>query len=223
MSKLLKSIGLIFLILFLATSLSVLAQEKTESIKEVILDENIQPKDLGVNEPRILPDSPIYFLKDWSRSIRSFLTFNEVDKAELKLKELKTGKLNTIKEATNLLAGIVYNNIRKFSVIPGITHFIVGGRDDSGFHLYDLGPDGSITEMDDYVSSGSGSMYVYGVLEGDYKQGLDIKAGIDLAVKGINSSIHRDIASGNGVMVYTITDKGVKKVLEKELNFKLEV
>lgn len=86
MSKLLKSIGLIFLILFLATSLSVLAQEKTESIKEVILDENIQPKDLGVNEPRILPDSPIYFLKDWSRSIRSFLTFNEVDKAELKLK-----------------------------------------------------------------------------------------------------------------------------------------
>jgi len=144
-------------------------------------------------------------------------------KAELKLKALRTGKINTVKEATNLLAGIVYQNIRKFSLIPGISHFVVGGKDNIGFHMYDLSPDGSIEEIIDYVSSGSGSVIVYGLLEAVYKKGIAIKDAVELAVKGINSAIQRDIASGNGVDVYTITDKGVKKVLEKELKIKLEV
>ena len=144
-------------------------------------------------------------------------------RAELKLKELKTGKINTVKEAVNLLSGIVYNNIRKFSTIPGISHFIVGGKDNEGFHLYDLSPDGSVTEIDDYVSSGSGSVLVYGLLEESFKPDMSIKEGTGLAIKGINSAIQRDIASGNGVTVMTITDKGVKKILEKEINFKLEV
>ncbi|MBD3355408.1 proteasome subunit beta [Candidatus Woesearchaeota archaeon] len=144
-------------------------------------------------------------------------------KAELKLKKLKTGKVNTVKEAANLLAGIVYNNIRKFSVIPGISHFIVGGKDAKGFHLYDLSPDGSITEVDDYVSSGSGSTMVYGLLEASYKENMSTKDGINMAVKGINSAVQRDVASGNGVTAFTITDKGVKKVLEKEIENKLEV
>jgi hypothetical protein len=45
-------------------------------------------------------------------------------KAELKLRTLRTGKINTVKEAVNLLSNMVYNNIRKFSLIPGISHFI---------------------------------------------------------------------------------------------------
>ena len=143
-------------------------------------------------------------------------------RAELKLKQLKTGKVNTVKEATNLLSGIVYNNIRKFSLIPGISHFIVGGRDETGFHMYDLCPDGAITEVDNFVSSGSGSPMVYGLLEASYKEGMAVKDGINLAVKGINSALQRDVASGNGVIVYTVTDKGVKKVLEKTLDTKLE-
>jgi len=143
-------------------------------------------------------------------------------KAELKLKELRTGKINTVKEAANLLAGIVYNNIRKFSLIPGISHFIIGGKDSEGFHMYDLSPDGSITDVDDFVSTGSGSTMVYGLLEAYYKKGMSLKEGINMAVKGINSALQRDIASGDGVTVYTITDKGAKKVLEKELEIKLE-
>ena len=132
-------------------------------------------------------------------------------KAELKLKHIRTGKLNTVKEAVNLLSGIVYNNIRKFSLIPGISHFIVGGKDVSGFHVYDLSPDGAIEKIDDFVSSGSGSILVYGLLEQSYKKGMSIKEGIELAEKCINSAISRDIASGNGMDVYTITDSGVKK------------
>ena len=143
-------------------------------------------------------------------------------KAELKLKEIRTGKINTVKEAVNLLGGIVYSNIRKFSVIPGISHFIVGGKDNSGFHIYDLSPDGSITDIDEFVSSGSGSPMVYGVLESQYKKDLLIKDGIKLAVKSVNAAVQRDAASGEGIDVITITKEGIKKVLSKKIIINLE-
>ena len=146
----------------------------------------------------------------------------KVIRAELKLKMIRTGKINTVKEAVNLLSGIVYSNIRKFSLIPGVSHFIVGGKDKTGYHLYDLSPDGSITEEEDFVSSGSGSVMVYGLLETVYKKDMPVKEGIKLAVKGVNAALQRDSASGDGVIIYSITDKGVQKVLDKELIVKLE-
>lgn len=52
----------------------------------VALDEDIQPEDLEVSEPRILPDNPFYFLKNWARGIQMFFAFEPVKKAELRLK-----------------------------------------------------------------------------------------------------------------------------------------
>jgi len=144
-------------------------------------------------------------------------------KAELKLKDIRTGRETNVKEAANLLANFVYSNIRKLSLIPGISHFIVGGKDSSGFHLYDLSTDGSIVEVDDYISSGSGSVMVFGVLETLYKKGLSIDEGVKLAAKSINAAVQRDIASGNGIDIITITKDGVKKVFSKEFELKIEV
>src|SRR3990167_438695 len=143
--------------------------------------------------------------------------------AELKLKNIRTGRETTVKEAANLLANFVYNNIRKFSIIPGISHFIIGGKDSSGFHLYDLSPDGSIVEVDDYISSGSGSVMAFGVLETLYKKGLSVEEGVKLAAKGINAAVQRDIASGNGIDIITITREGIKKVFSKEIELKIEL
>ena len=144
-------------------------------------------------------------------------------KAELKLKDIRTGRETTVKEAASLLANFVYNNIRKLSMIPGISHFIVGGKDSSGFHLHDLSPDGSIVEVDDYISSGSGSVMAFGVLETLYKKGLSVDEGVKLAAKGINAAVQRDIASGNGIDIVTITKDGIKKVFSKEFEIKIEV
>lgn len=143
-------------------------------------------------------------------------------KAELKLKDIRTGRETTAKEAANLLANFVYNNIRKFSLIPGISHFVLGGKDISGFHLYDLSPDGSIVEIDDYISSGSGSVMAFGVFETLYRKGLTVEEGVKLAAKGINAAVQRDIASGNGIDIVTITKDGVRKVFSKELEFRIE-
>ncbi len=142
-------------------------------------------------------------------------------KAELSLKEIRTNREAGIKEAANLLAGIVYANIRKMSLIPGVSQFLLGGKDESGFHLFNIFVDGSLEEIDDFVSSGSGSVFAYGVFESSYNKENSVEEGIKLAVKAINSALQRDTGSGNGIDVITITDKGVKKVYEEELKSRL--
>ncbi|MBU0627599.1 MAG: proteasome subunit beta [Nanoarchaeota archaeon] len=143
-------------------------------------------------------------------------------KAELKLKDLRTNRTVTVKEAVNLLSSMVYNNIRKMSMIPGISHFIVGGNDSDGVHVYDIGADGSVTYIDDYTSSGSGSVMAYGVLETLYKKDMTVEEGVKLGAKAINAAVQRDIASGNGIDIISITKDGVKKVLSKLIEFRIE-
>jgi len=91
MTKLTKSLIISLAILSLAFPVSfTLAQDEEEIIisaeaqQEVDLDENIQPADLGVGQPTILPDSPFYFFKNLGRAVRTLFTFNPVKKAELK-------------------------------------------------------------------------------------------------------------------------------------------
>ncbi len=143
-------------------------------------------------------------------------------RAELKLKDIRTGRLTSIKEAANLLASMVYGNIRKMSMIPGISHFVIGGFDSEGYHLYDLYPDGALSEVDDYVSSGSGSVFVYGVLESQYKKGLLVHEGVELAKRAVEAALQRDAASGNGIDVITITSKGIAKAFEQELTTRFQ-
>ncbi len=142
-------------------------------------------------------------------------------RAELKLKEIKTARTTTVKEAANLLAGMVYSNIRKMSMIPGVSHFIFAGYD-KNVHLYDVFADGSISEIDDFVSSGSGSVMAYGLLETSYKKDMSEEQGVDLAIKCINAAIQRDSASGGGVDVVAINKDGIKDVAHKLLTQKLE-
>lgn len=144
-------------------------------------------------------------------------------KAEIKLKDIRTKRESSVKEAANLLSAMVYNNIRKFSIIPGVSHFLIGGKDDNGFHLYDLSPDGSISLIDDFVSSGSGSVMAYGVLETLYNKDIATEEGVKLAVKSINAALQRDSASGDGVDVISITKDGVKKVLAQKIEYSLKV
>lgn len=133
-------------------------------------------------------------------------------KSELKLKELRSGNEVTVREAANLLAQFVYSNIRQPSVIQGITHFLFSGYDKDSVELYDVFPDGSITKVNDYYCSGSGSVYAYGVIDSTYQEGLSIEQGSELAKKAIKSAIKRDTASGNGYLIYSITKDGVQQL-----------
>ncbi len=143
-------------------------------------------------------------------------------KAELSLKAVRTERKPNVRESVNLLSGLVYSNIRKMSMIPGISHFLFAGVDNEGFHLYDIYADGSLTKHDSYISSGSGSVIAYGVLETLYKKEIKIDEGVKLAIKCINAALQRDSATGSGIDVVTVTKEGIKTVLEKEIKQDLQ-
>jgi hypothetical protein len=54
---------------------------------------------LGVSEPKLLPDNPLYFLKNWSHKIRSLFTLNPVKKLELQEK-IASEKLLELRKLT---------------------------------------------------------------------------------------------------------------------------
>lgn len=144
-------------------------------------------------------------------------------RAEVKLKDLSTLRTSTVKETANLLAGMLYSNLRKMSMVPGIVSFLLAGHDSEGHHLWDLGIDGSTTDVEDYVSDGSGSIFAIGVLEALYKKGMTVEEGVKLAVRAIGAALQRDVNTGNGIDVIVIDSKGVRTVLEKDYNIKIEV
>ena len=138
--------------------------------------------------------------------------------AELNLMKIRNNHEPTVKEEANLMSSFVYGNIRKMSMIPGVAHFLMAGKDNSGYYLYDIFADGSLTEENKFVTSGSGSVFALGVLESTYKENMSVSDGVDLVFKSINAALQRDTYSGNGINIFTVTKDGVKKELSKSVN-----
>ncbi|MCK5043816.1 proteasome subunit beta, partial [Candidatus Pacearchaeota archaeon] len=73
-------------------------------------------------------------------------------------------------------------------------------------------------KVEDYDANfGSGMPYVLGLLERQYKKDLTLKQGIELAKEALKSSTQRDIGSGYGIDIFTITKDGIEIVVEQEI------
>jgi len=143
-------------------------------------------------------------------------------RAEIKLRKVRTNVEVSVKEAANLIAGMAYSNMRRMSMFPGIVAFLIGGADSNGHKLYNIGPDGSITEENDFTSDGSGSVFAYGVLETLYKKDMSVEEGKKLTLKALNAALQRDSASGSGFDIITITKQGLRKEVSRDLTTKIE-
>jgi len=139
--------------------------------------------------------------------------------AELRLKELRSKKRPTVKDASNLLMNMNYSGIRQPSMIPQQAGFLLGGFNEDGtFELYSIEPAGGSIKIEDYDANfGSGMPYILGLLERQYRADITVKEGAELAVEALKSSTQRDTGSGYGIDVFTITKDGINKVVEKEL------
>lgn len=139
--------------------------------------------------------------------------------AELRLKELRSKTRPSIKQSASLLSNISYSGIRQPSMIPQQAGFLLGGFNEDGTtELYSIEPAGSFVKVEDYDANfGSGMPYVLGLLERQYKKGLSVKEGVELAKEAIKSSTQRDTGSGYGIDVFAITKEGIKKVVEQEI------
>lgn len=78
----------IFLVVgFIFFNSSVFANgDDDHSLEEEGIAEEITTTDLGVEDPGLLPGSPLYFFKEFRRGFQKFFAFNSVAKAELELK-----------------------------------------------------------------------------------------------------------------------------------------
>jgi len=137
--------------------------------------------------------------------------------AEVNLYRLKRDIRMPVKSAATLMSNIL--NQRKF--YPYYVQLILGGFDAAGGHVYSLDAAGGAIP-DKYTAGGSGSPYVFGVLEDNYKDDLTTEEGIDLAVRAITAAKSRDSASGGMISVAVITKEGFKEVPEEEVKKRMD-
>ena len=74
-----------------------LSTEILSAETEIALDEEVEASDLDVGNPRLLPGHPFYFLKNWTRNIKSIITFDPVKRASLEA-EFANEKLIELKK-----------------------------------------------------------------------------------------------------------------------------
>ncbi len=188
----------------------VLAADKRATAGNYIMDKDVQKiweitPDLAVTMAGVVSDIQLML-----KLIRS----------EINLKKIRNNREVAVKEAANLLSGIVFESFRQY-FMQSISHFLLAGRDSTGFYLFDIPPDGSLTHKKDFTSSGSGSIIAYGVLETMYKETMTVDEAVELAIKAVNAAMRRDSASGNGLDVVTITKEGLKWVFRREIDINI--
>jgi len=137
--------------------------------------------------------------------------------AEANLYRLKRTVRMPVKSAATLMSNIM--NQRKFT--PYYVQLILGGYDDTGGYVYSLDAAGGAIP-DKYTAGGSGSPYVFGVLEDNYRDDMTADEGIDLAVRAITAAKNRDSASGGMISVAVITKEGFKEVPEEEIKKRMD-
>ena len=132
--------------------------------------------------------------------------------AEANLYRLKRDIKIPVKSAATLMSNIL--NQRKF--YPYYVQLILGGYDDTGGHVYSLDAAGGAIP-DKYTAGGSGSPYVFGVLEDLYKEDLSTEQGVDIAIRAIKAAKSRDSASGGFTNIAIITKDGFRQLTEEEV------
>lgn len=118
-----------------------------------------------------------------------------------------------VRSAARLIANILFQS----RYMPYYLQSLIAGVDSTGPHLFILDLLGNLVE-DKSISTGSGSPFVFGLLEDQYHEGMTIEEGTSLAVRAVHSAMERDAASGDGIAVAIITsEKGFTRLTEDEI------
>ena len=131
--------------------------------------------------------------------------------AEVSLFELRRQQEMTVKGAATLTANILVGR-------PHWVQLLIVGVDEDGSHVYSIDSAGG-SIPDKYCATGSGSPYMYGVLEDNFKEGMSRSEALKLAARALYASGQRDAASGNGMDLAVITAKdGYQQVSQQEIS-----
>jgi proteasome beta subunit len=129
--------------------------------------------------------------------------------ANLKLKYLRSKNEPTAEEAANFLSTLM--NYYKW--FPFFSEVIIVGKDNDDYNIYEIDEAGGLEKFDNFTSTGSGMVFALGVLETEYKENMSEEEAKELAKKAILAAIKRDLGSGYGIEIWTLTKEGLKKEL----------
>ncbi|KAM3300394.1 hypothetical protein ACQJBY_041417 [Aegilops geniculata] len=119
---------------------------------------------------------------------------------------IQLGQPATVKVASNLVRLLAYQN--KSMLQAGM---IVGGWDKyEGGQIYSVPLGGTILRQP-FAIGGSGSSYLYGLMDHEWKEGMTQEEAEKFVVKVVSLAIARDGASGGVVRTVTINEAGVKR------------
>lgn len=122
-----------------------------------------------------------------------------------KIRKLETRREMATNSAAKLMSVIMFE--RRY--FPLLTQVIVGGVNTSP-EIYTLDPLGSLLP-DNYAAVGTGAELALGLIDSEYNKNMTEDASKKLAIKAIKSSVQRDSASGDGIDILAITNKGTKE------------
>ena len=133
--------------------------------------------------------------------------------AEANLYRLKREINIPVKSAATLMSNIL--NQRKF--YPYYVQLILGGFDDTGGHVYSLDAAGGAIP-DKYTAGGSGSPYVYGVLEDNYRDDMTIDEGIEI-LTGIKAGARQEDGNFEKDTVNYLVDQELQRLAKSWKTF----
>lgn len=132
--------------------------------------------------------------------------------SELKLIELKNERPARVKEAAMIINSVQFQSRMHGSIIS----ILLGGYDEKeGIQLYNLSPDGTIMPHHGFAVDGSGSVWIKGVFDNEYKKDMSEKEAIALVQKAFLTSFRNDNMSGGGFIIKVITKDGIREVEKK--------
>ena len=127
--------------------------------------------------------------------------------AEVSLYQMRNNDAISVKAAASLTANLLRSG-------PMHVQTLLGGMDGDKPSIYSLDPAGGMIK-DNYISTGSGSIVAYGVLEDRFRDDLSVDEGLEVAIRAIKAAAERDAYSGNGFLVAKV-DKNGFEMLDNE-------
>lgn len=116
---------------------------------------------------------------------------------------IETGRLPTVKTAAHLMRRLCYEN--KDVLLAGV---IVGGWDPvDGGSVYNIPLGGTCIKMP-FAIGGSGSTYIYGLVDAEFKEGMTAEEAKEFVKKSVSHAMARDGSSGGIIRTMVVTEEG---------------
>ncbi len=124
---------------------------------------------------------------------------------------IEKGRQLPVKSAAQIVSNVLFSS----RLYPYIADVLVGGVDRSGGSLFNVDFFGSINQ-EKMVATGSGSPVAYGILEGEFKEGMPVAKVYPLAAKAIIAATRRNVFTGDHFDVALLDNSGFRELNEQE-------